>query len=408
MYSNPRQRTNAYDIRRIPGYPDKLKLYRIPASRFWQVSMYVKGGPSSGIKKSTRCEKFNEAVEFAKEWYEDRILEQRAFRIRGTEDFSAFAEKLQATQKRQIARGDLDRLMLLQDSGKLEKDLIPRIGDIHISKVDYNLVDDLVEELRQERNLSSSTLKKYVVLIRKVLKEANRDGVIDFIPALPSIRSQSTPRPWFAPEEYKRLLAACRDLRDNPPEDLKFDFGEMYDFIVFMIHTFLRPSEWKFLQNKHVRTIEADDGIQQLVLSVPNAKTKKAKGLSDSTSTEIAAAIYHKNILPRHSGKDDYLFFNDIQDRTSYVSDRVSRMFRLVCEKADLAEDRYGQKHTMYSLRHSALCFHILNNGGSDLFALAQNARTSTDMLEKFYLSHLRPQIPVFARQLRTAWALTD
>ena len=77
-----------------------------------------------------------------------------------------------------------------------------------------------------------------------------------------------------------------------------------------------------------------------------------------------------------------------------------------MCEKAKLGTDAYGQKHTTYSLRHSALCFQILKTGGSDLLALAKNARTSTDMLEKFYLSHLTPQMPEFSASLITTQAL--
>ena len=77
-------------------------------------------------------------------------------------------------------------------------------------------------------------------------------------------------------------------------------------------------------------------------------------------------------------------------------------MFRKLREHADLAADIHGQKHTMYSLRHSALCFQILKTGGDNLFAIAQNARTSVDMLEKFYSSHLRPEMPEFRKLLRS------
>ena len=54
---DPRKRTNACEKRTIPGYPEKLKLMRIPASRSWWVNMYIPGGPSSGVKKSTKCER---------------------------------------------------------------------------------------------------------------------------------------------------------------------------------------------------------------------------------------------------------------------------------------------------------------------------------------------------------------
>jgi hypothetical protein len=234
------------------------------------------------------------------------------------------------------------------------------------------------------------------------------------VPSLPSIKSADNPRPWFTPDQYKRLLTACRELRDTPPASgigagakgqEAFNFDELYDFIVFMIHTFLRPSEWKHLQHKHIRVMDTN-GIKQLVLSVPNAKTKKSKGSIDSTSTEIAADIYLKKIIKRNDDPNAYIFFNDLEDRDGWAVDKVGKQFRLVCDKANLGTDAYGQKHTTYSLRHSALCFQILKTGGSDLLALAKNARTSTDMLEKFYLSHLTPQMPEFSASLLTTQVL--
>jgi len=105
---------------------------------------------------------------------------------------------------------------------------------------------------------------------------------------------------------------------------------------------------------------------------------------------------------------NDYLFFNDIADRKRWVQGKVSRIFRVLCEHAKLESDAYGQKHTTYSLRHSALCFQILKTGGADLLPLAKNARTSIDMLEKFYLSHLTPQMPEFSSSLLTTRVLEN
>ena len=412
--STTKTRHNPEDITTIRGYPDALKLFRMPASRYWYVRMYMRG--RGLVKKSTQCEKLADAKHFAITWYEDLLLEKRAYQAIGAESFSVFASKLQDTQARQIKRGELSEDMLDADKMRLDKDLLPHFAGTHISKIDYNAVDAFLDELKDERNLSQSTLKKYVVTIRKVLKEAERDGLIVGVPSFPRIKSADNPRPWFTPDQYKHLLAACRELRDYPPLEgmgagrrgqEAFDFDELYDFIVFMIHTFLRPSEWKYLQHKHIRVMETN-GIKQLVLSVPNAKTKNAKGSIDSTSTEIAADIYLNKIRKRNDDPNGYIFFNDIKDRERYAVDKVSRQFRLVCDRANLATDAYGQKHTTYSLRHSALCFQILKTGGSGLLALAKNARTSTDMLEKFYLSHLTPRMPEFSKSLLTSRVLEN
>jgi len=400
--STSKTRHNPEDLTTIRGYPDTLKLFRMPASKFWYVRMFIYG--RGIVKKSTRCEKLSDAREFAISWYEDRLLEKKQHKAIGSQSFAVFAARLQETQKRQISRGELVPEMAAYDKQRLDRDVLPRFGTTHIAKIDYKSVDEFIDDLKNDRDLAQSTLKKYVVLIRKVMKEAEREGVLDHIPSLPTVKRNDTPRPWFSPEEYQQVLNACRELRDNPPPRYQFDFAEMYDFIVFMIHTFLRPSEWKMLQNKHIRFLQ-QDGIEQLVISVPNPKTLRAGGHIDSTSTEIAAEVYRNRLLMRNDGANDYLFLNEIKDR-DYAGDRMSSMFKFVVERANLKRDRYGQKHTTYSLRHSALCYQILKTEGRDLFGLAKNARTSVLMLEKFYLTDLSPQMPQFVAQLRTTQTL--
>ena len=163
-----KSRHNPTDITTIKGYPESLKLFRMPASKYWYVRMYIKGGASSGVKKSTRCEKLSEAKEFAINWYEERLLEKRRFADIGAENFETFSRKLQDRQKRQINRGELNQDMFDHDKLRLDNDILPTLGSTHIAKIDYNSVDIFIDELRTERNLSVSSLKKYVVCIRKV------------------------------------------------------------------------------------------------------------------------------------------------------------------------------------------------------------------------------------------------
>jgi hypothetical protein len=59
--------------------------------------------------------------------------------------------------------------------------------------------------------------------------------------------------------------------------------------------------------------------------------------------------------------------------------------------RADVEVDRFtGQKHTLYSLRHTAICMRIvLSHGDVSIFNLAKNAGTSVDQIERFYARHL-------------------
>ena len=49
-----------------------------------------------------------------------------------------------------------------------------------------------------------------------------------------------------------------------------------------------------------------------------------------------------------------------------------------------------GVKHTIYSLRHTAICMRlILSEGKVNIFNLAKNAGTSVDQIERFYARNL-------------------
>jgi hypothetical protein len=74
------------------GYPDTLQVFRMPASKYWYVGMYL---PSRGrfVKKSTKCEKLNDAKVVAADWYEDRIVEKRTHHASSGMSFAIYSEK---------------------------------------------------------------------------------------------------------------------------------------------------------------------------------------------------------------------------------------------------------------------------------------------------------------------------
>ena len=55
----------------------------------------------------------------------------------------------------------------------------------------------------------------------------------------------------------------------------------------------------------------------------------------------------------------------------------------------------YGQLRTLYSLRHTAITFRLLYGNGIDLLTLARNARTSVEMIERFYSSNLTAEMNI-------------
>jgi integrase len=59
-----------------------------------------------------------------------------------------------------------------------------------------------------------------------------------------------------------------------------------------------------------------------------------------------------------------------------------------VLDELNLKHDRDGNVRTAYSLRHSYICLRLME--GADIYQIAKNCRTSVEMIEKFYASHIK------------------
>ena len=94
--------------------------------------------------------------------------------------------------------------------------------------------------------------------------------------------------------------------------------------------------------------------------------------------------------LPPDAKPDDYLFFPDYKNRIT-VSNIVQRQFRQVLKDGNIQIDEgTGKTHTLYSLRHTAICMRIINSEGRvNIFNLAKNAGTLVDQIERFYARFL-------------------
>lgn len=95
-----------------------------------------------------------------------------------------------------------------------------------------------------------------------------------------------------------------------------------------------------------------------------------------------------------------YLFLPAYQNRIT-AGKIVQRQFKELLKRAGLETDPFtGKKHSIYSLRHTAICMRIIHSEGKvNIFNLAKNAGTSVEQIERFYARHL-PLSAELARNL--------
>ena len=70
-------------------------------------------------------------------------------------------------------------------------------------------------------------------------------------------------------------------------------------------------------------------------------------------------------------------------------------LFNTILEEENLKFDRDGRRRTAYSLRHTYICLRLME--GADIYQIAKNCRTSVEMIEKFYASHIKTRLDAAA-----------
>jgi hypothetical protein len=387
MKSRAKNRTIPYDIHSVPGYPKALKIYRIPASKHWQVRYFFDG---KYRRRSTGTENKSEAISKAKELFNSVRLAEKL----DQHTFASAARRFLEQQASQIKAGYMDARNQYEDQKKLNKDILPYFRTMDVSQITKQTINEYLGSLN-DRRLAKSTRNKHVGVIRKVLKHASDSGILKSLPTFPTIGQNTNPKSWFDRNEYKILRDTAKKYLKKNYVAHEFIKGrsvrrlifteEFYDFLIFSANVFVRISDIKLLQNKHIKIIEKFE-ISGLAIRPPEGKTIDRT----SMSMEVAIPVYRR-LLEHHKklglgGPDDYVFYPEHKNR-QYALNVIRRLFDHLLQQTNLKKDANGITRTLYSLRYTALMFRYLYGEKFDIHILALNALTSVETLERFYLS---------------------
>ena len=256
-------------------------------------------------------------------------------------------------------------------------------------------------------DLATSTRNMLGATFRNVLKVARDDGVIDAVPDTPRTRQKDNPRPFFRfyplvdkdKDTYKALLAAAKEMGDQKIKVRGVEVTEeLYDIILFITHSFVRPTTTELYALRH-SDIQVAENPRRLLMTVRNGKT----GYRVANSMEAAVTVF-KRIKDRNpmAGAENYLFLPQYTNRAT-AARIFQRQFNKALEKAGIKHDPFtSTDHSVYSLRHTAICMRIiLSHGQVNIFNLAKNAGTSVEQIERFYARNL-PLSAEMARNLQS------
>ena len=370
-----------------------LSIYKTGRSPFWHARIYdaVK---KKYVVRSTKETNRIEATEVAEEIVETYKKKQNsAHAVSKDRSFEHYAKMLSEITK-QTAKASRNKYAFSDQSKILfrEKDgLVSYFGKHDVGKITSGMVRDylLFLDKRRDKPLAMSTKSKQCGVIRQVLILALEDGVIDIIPPMPKQRTVDKPRVSFSDAEYGLLLETARKIADAGKTSVRGVpvTREHYNVIVFAVHSFLRPTETELFGIRHC-DIEMMDTEPRHLLMTLTGKT----GYRKSATLDAAVDIYAKQkVLHSDAKPTDYVFMPEYPNRTTAVN-TYRRIFNHFLQETSLKKDKDGNDRSPYSLRHYALQTRLVkSNGKVNIYWLAENAGTSVDQLERFYLKNLAP-----------------
>ena len=343
----------------------------------------------------------------------ESVLTQGAMRFNR---FDVLAEQLIEHEGQRVTRGELSAASVGILKNRLDAHVLPYFKYIPPSQVTPMMLDAFVKRLTDSK-LSSPTVSQYLVVVRKLLKLAIRHGFLREIPELPSVKVANRPRSMLSLKEYAAVVRMAHRLSRwgaKAPE-VKSSAGHRERFWVqtrhlhlppdmawtirFMVNSFVRPGDIRQLKHKHVQVVRGSSVY--LRMNLPQIKRHDAPMVTLRPAVNVYEALLKKAQADGYGQPDDYVFLPAETDRT-YALAVLGFWFKWVMREAGVASvDALGRDRTLYCLRHTSIMFRLLYGQGIDMLTLARNARTSVQMIERFYASALDGEMNVAMLQSR-------
>ncbi len=366
----------------------EVQLYMRPTSPHWQCSCSIAG---KQVRATTKEESLSRAKDVARDWYLGLMGKYRSGELKEGMSFKK-ATDLFLAEYTIITEGERSASYVESHGLRLRVHLMPFFGNMVVTEINAGTVQQyrahrMTSRLDKDGNPkrpSRSAIHHDIITLRHVLKTAHRHGALPNLPDISAPYKTSgkiSRRAWFSPDEYKALYKATGERAKNPKNPRwRSACEDLHDYVLFMVNSGLRPDEAKRVQVRDVEIVK--DGPNEEAILHIDVRGKRGVG---HCKTMPGAVLPFKRMVKRHGLQPTDLLFPKIQ----------RELFNTVLDELDMKTDREGKPRTAYSLRHTYICLRLME--GADIYQVAKNCRTSVEMIEKFYASHIKDMIDASA-----------
>jgi integrase len=273
------------------------------------------------------------------------------------------------------------------------KRLIPIFKSRTFDELDTALVSEVLNKLDQNskrKALSPNTIKRLLADLRHFLNWAIEQGYADTLPKFPKIRDDQNRRPHFDGKDWGTLIRYMQTFIRQAHGSVRRDRVLLVNYVLILANTGIRVGEARNLKWRDIRAIATPDGTDTVALVV-----KGKTGMREVVARTSDVKKWFNNILNQR--KDDLGDANsDLSNARAVPPDTYifcgrdgipigsfKKSFSSLLRDAGVEFDSFGNKRTLYSLRHTYATFRL--HEGVNQYVLARNMGTSVAMLEQFY-----------------------
>ena len=373
----------------IPGYPETLKIYRVPCSANYQMRCWMAG---KMVTRTTESKNKEIARKAAGAFYNELLLKRaNGAPLTESSQFQAIYEGLLAEDKARVARKEIKQSSVDDLEYIYKQDLETFFKRDQLKNINYARIQEFVAKL-QERDISAKTISNRLMFLSKLLKFAVKHNKLEQVPIFPDIQLEDSPRGWLDENQYIYLIETIvKEIKAKTVIRYQPINQNLLHLANIMVNSFLRPADIKNLKNKDI-TVFKDNPHTYLRIQA-SGKVKAAPVVSMAVAVYFYEQLTEFNTALGYGKPDDFVFFPDLPGR-DHAMKIIQLQFKHVLEKAELKTAPDGQPRTLYSLRHTAIMLRLIQ-GDMSIYLLARNCRTSVEMIERFYGSHLAPEMKV-------------
>jgi integrase len=398
-------------------FDGRLQIYRRTPQGPWQAAARV---GHQRFRQSTGEDALDRAKDVAEEWYLDLRGKLRAGQIipklPKEKTFGEAAESY-LREVRVLAATTRSPTYIKMTELRMNAHVLPYFKDKALTAINKGMVQSYRVK-RAEDTIAKTTVKgedgapdtpgkpparstmlQEIVTIRQVLKHAEGLGWIPYVPNLSTpymTQGKRGRRAWFSHDEYKKLYTATRRrITKGKRRGWKPRYEDLHDFVLIMANTGLRPDEAWNLEFRDVHV--EDDYATKATILVIDVRGKVGVGYCKSMPNAVHPfedLKQRREQKLRDEGKTD-AEIDKLLPTMKVFPDYNRDLFNKILEEENLKFDRDGQRRTAYSLRHTYISMRLME--GANIHQVANNCRTSVQMIEQFYAAHIKDRLDAAA-----------